>query len=137
MKCGGCGNPNAHRTLSGAGWEVCDDCGNLSGSIIPDVYWDGKPEYGLADGPDGKPMTFGSKREKAVYLKSRGLREAGDRLRGSFSSPVGETKEERRRRNRHEFQMARKKALEMGKDVRHQMVLKARRDYERAVSLQK
>jgi hypothetical protein len=57
----------------------------VSGTVkVHDVYWDGKEEHGLADGPDGKPRVFGSKGEKAAYLKERGLVEAGDRIRGSF-----------------------------------------------------
>lgn len=90
---------------------------------VSDVYWDGKPEENLADGPDGKPRVFSSKGEKAAYLKSRGIREAGDRVHGAplmvskqAIPPVVDS--------RHEVKMALKQVKEMGRDVRRQQYLK-------------
>ena len=55
---------------------------------LPDVYWDGKPEHGLADDPiTGKPRVFGSRAEKAQYLRDHNLQEAGDRQGGSPLTP--------------------------------------------------
>lgn len=84
MECSGCGNKKAYKTYSGDGWEVCNECGSPPTVLQPDVYWDGKPEHGLPDDQKtGKPMVFGSKLEKAIYLKQNHLREAGDRVKGS------------------------------------------------------
>lgn len=103
-------------------FTFCRDC--RSGTAAkPDVFWDGKPEEGLADDPNtGKPRTFGSAGEKAAYLKSRGLHEAGDRVHGApaSSSSLGAM----RRDSRHEVRMALKQVREMGRDVRRQAYLK-------------
>lgn len=86
---------------------------------IPDVYWDGKPELGLADDPlTGKPRVFSSRSEKAAYLKERGLQEAGDR--GALRSPAPMTAEQRK----HEVKMALKRVREMGVDNRRQEYLR-------------
>lgn len=74
MRCNGCGNEKAYKTFAYKDVEFCDRCGSFSSDALPDVYWDGTPEHGLADDPvTGKPRVFGSKLEKAAYLKSRGL----------------------------------------------------------------
>lgn len=84
MVCGSCGNAKAYKTVSGEGWEYCDRCGEVPKVAVPDVYWDGKEEHGLADDPTlGRPRVFGSKGEKAAYLRTRGLAEAGDRVHGA------------------------------------------------------
>lgn len=123
MKCGYCGNENAYRMRFSADGESCDQCGAAGSSAVYDVYWDGKPEQGLADDPvTGKPRIFSSKGEKAAYLRSRGLQEAGDTYHGA---PLQIHKnQERRSDSRHEVMMALKKVREMGQDVRRQEYLK-------------
>lgn len=90
---------------------------------MPDVYFDGKPEENLADDPaTGRPRMFGSRGEKAAYLKSRGLMEAGDTVHGA---PVEvHRNQERRIDTRHEVQMALKKVRDMGRDNRRQEYLR-------------
>lgn len=92
-------------------------------TYVPDVYWDGKPEENLADDPrTGKPIVFSSKGEKAAYLKSRGIAEAGDRVHGA---PVElHRNQERKVDSEHEVKMALKHVREMGRDVRRQAYLK-------------
>jgi len=87
---------------------------------FPDVYWDGKPEENLADGPDGKPRTFLSRGQKAQYLKERGLQEAGDTIRGSREF-VAETP---RVDSREQVRQALARVKSMGRDVRRQAYLK-------------
>lgn len=90
MTCGGCGNGEAFRTRTYAnGDEYCDRCGSVQTPWVPDVFWDGRPEINLADGPDGKPRVFGSKGEKALYLRERGISEAGDSHHGAPWKPTG------------------------------------------------
>lgn len=87
-------------------------------AYVPDCFFDGKPEENLADGPDGKPRVFLSKGEKANYLKSRGLQEAGDRVHGA---PVCISKQTVPKiDSRHEVKMAMKKVQEMGSLARRQ-----------------
>lgn len=84
MECGNCGNQKAYRTISGNGWESCDRCGEVPSVGLADVFWDGKEEHGLADDQKtGRPRVFGSRGEKAAYLRSRGLSEAGDKFHGA------------------------------------------------------
>jgi len=105
--------------------RFCRNC-RAPKAYLPDVYFDGKPEENLADGPDGKPRVFFSKGEKAAYLKSRGIMEAGDRVHGA---PVQVHKnQERKVDTRHEVQMALKKVREMGRDNRRQEYLKICRE---------
>jgi hypothetical protein len=87
------------------------------------VYWDGKPEENLADGPDGKPMVFLSRGQKAAYLKAKGLQEAGDRYHGA---PISFHRNQERKvvDSRHEVRMALKKVQGMGRDNRRQQYLK-------------
>ena len=74
MLCNGCGNDKAYRTFQGDGFEICDKCGDAPTVFCPDVYFDGKPEHGLADDPNtGKPRVFNSKGEKARYLREHNL----------------------------------------------------------------
>jgi len=73
----------------------------------------------LADDPNtGKPRVFSSKGEKAAYLKERGLREAGDKVRGA---PVMIHQNQNiRTDSKHEVKMALKRVKEMGIDRRRQ-----------------
>ncbi len=61
--------------------EYCNVCTGTTAYSIPDVYWDGRVEKNLVD-HRGNPVTFTSKRDKARFLKEKGLSEAGDRVRG-------------------------------------------------------
>jgi len=95
-----------------------------SGGGVPDVYWDGKPEENLANDPvTDKPIVFLSKGQKAEYLRSKGIMEAGDRVHGA---PVSIYKNQERKAvdSRHEVQMALKKVKEMGRDRRRQEYLR-------------
>jgi len=101
--------------------RFCKGCRNVSVSF-PDVYWDGKPEENLADDPlTGRPRVFSSKGEKAAYLKEKGLREAGDRVNGSY---ILNKHVPRETNDRHEVRTALKKVRDMGIDVRRQAFLK-------------
>lgn len=124
--CTGCGNPKPYKTISGQGWEICDKCGDMPGAAIPDVYWDGTPEHGLADDPKtGKPMVFSSKMEKARYLRDHNLVEAGDRIRGSSPSIMREmsgVREEYSARQSVEKALAHVRS--MGADYRRQEYLR-------------
>lgn len=133
--CESCGNPYPARRqyINDAGVWICDQCG-AAGAQFFDVFWDGKPEINLADGPDGKPRVFLSRGEKARYLKERGLCEAGDKFHGApFSTVVKEDRAAALHRNREEFRKARAKVESMGRDRRRQEVLriiKEARQYE-------
>lgn len=95
VRCDGCGNPAAVVTRSwyekGVFYEVCNDqkCGNLRTPWLPDVYFR-KPEFvehlGDADHPYGQMVE--SARHKARILREQGLREDGDRVRGSRDKGV-------------------------------------------------
>ena len=128
MTCG-CGNENAvhysarfvkNETGQNVYVESCEKCGDAGNVWLPDVYFDGKPEENLADGPDGKPRSFASKRDKAIYLKSQGICEAGDTFHGApFTSLVSEDRESRRRRIKQEVVEARRKVQSMSPEYRH------------------
>lgn len=109
--------------------RYCRSC-RTPKAAVPDVYWDGKPEINLADDPNtGKPRVFGSKAEKAAYLKERGLIEAGDRKHGA---PIEMTKESEERSNsRDEVRKALQKVRNMGQDVRRQEYLKLIKERQR------
>lgn len=103
-------------------WALCNKHRNPKGS--PDVFFDGKPEHGLADDPrTGQPIVFQSKSAKAAYLKERGLMEAGDRVRGSYPSVLGQPK----RDTRPEVREALHKVRQMSPDRRHQEFLRIRK----------
>jgi len=89
MKCQ-CGNENAYH-LQGR-WnkktqkfeEVCDKCSHLDSYALPDVYfkqpyWD---EH-LANEKNPNGHWVHSKGHKREIMKSLGLNEAGDRIRGA------------------------------------------------------
>jgi len=101
--------------------RFCKSCRSPKGGV-PDVYWDGKPEENLADGPDGKPIQFLSKGQKAAYLKERGIMEAGDRVHGA---PIQVSKQEPPKLDsRAEVQQALRKVKEMGAYNRRQEYLR-------------
>lgn len=64
--------------------ETCDRCDSHTSSTLHDVYFD-KPgdHHGITDPETGKPIFISSKTHKALEMKRLGLREAGDRVRGS------------------------------------------------------
>lgn len=102
--------------------RICRICRTPKANL-PDVFWDGKPEENLADDPvTGKPISFTSKGQKAKYLESKGLREAGDRHRGSdvFYSRMDQPKTN----SKHEIKMALKKIKDMGAIARRQEYLR-------------
>lgn len=141
MTCNGCQNKNANFVKAGflrnekderEFYECCDGCGGAGPVYAPDVFWDGKPEENLADGPDGKPITFLSRGQKARYLKEKGIYEAGDSFHGAaFTGIVSESKEEKTRRTSDLVRQARKKVESMGKDVRRREVLKIIKESQR------
>lgn len=98
--------------------RFCRDC-HKPNAAIPDVYFDGKPEHNLADDPNtGQPHVFFSKSQKASYLKSRGLQEAGDSVHGA---PMQfHQNQDRKIDTRAEVQKALQKVKNMGQDVRRQ-----------------
>lgn len=102
--------------------RFCKECRTPSPQM-PDVFFDGKPEENLADDPHtGKPRVFFSRGQKAEYLKSRGLMEAGDRVHGA---PLTfHDKKPARVDAKHEVQMALKKVRDMGSDRRRQEYLR-------------
>lgn len=115
MECGNCGNQKAYRTISGNGWESCDRCGEVPSVGVADVFWNGGEEHGLADDPaTGRPRVFGSKGEKAAYLRSRNLSEAGDKFHGA---PPSVTSAESRQSGL-DAQQAIRLVRSMGADVR-------------------
>jgi len=120
MLCNGCGNDKAYKTISVDDFEYCDRCGEFSSRALPDVYWDGKPEHGLADDPvTGKPRVFSSKMEKARYLKERGL------VEGWAKNPT-----DVRKNGREEAISALKEVSKWGKDYRRQQFLRIKRGSE-------
>ncbi len=95
MKCDGCGNDHAvfirtrFNNVPGSEtnkqmYEVCDQCGMVISKGPPDVYFR-KPYYdenlGDEKNPDGQMIK--SKEHKARIMREQGVREAGDRIRGS------------------------------------------------------
>jgi hypothetical protein len=103
--------------------RYCRFC--ISGTAkVVDVYWDGKEEHGLADGPDGKPRVFSSRGEKAAYLKERGLMEAGDRIRGSYPT----LEEPKRTDGKAAVKEALRKVAEMSPDYRRQEYLRLKHE---------
>lgn len=85
----------------------------------------------MADDPKtGKPIVFGSKAEKAAYLKAHGLKEAGDRIGGAPATVLGHSVP---RDNPREAAM---KALaevgKMGKAYRRQEFLRIQKESSRA-----
>lgn len=136
MLCNGCGNREAFRTqtLLGGG-ELCDRCGSVGLPWVPDVFWDGKAEKTLADGPDGKSRVFGSKREKAIYLKQHHIAEAGDKVHGSFYLPATKQKTDRAKA-REEIRKTIAHVQNMGRDYRRQQYLKIVKEAERHASHQ-
>ena len=128
--CETCGNnyPARRRYINDSKAWICDQCG-ASEIWFPDVFWDGKPEENLADGPDGKPRVFLSRGQKAQYLRERGIYEAGDKFHGApFTSVTREDPRVKQYRNAAAVAEARRKVESMGKDVRRQALLKVIKD---------
>ena len=133
--CGGCGNQEAYRTVSGVGWEVCNKCDtslSTCGNLEPDVYCKvGEPEDNLPDDPrTGKQPVFNSKREMADFLKARKLVQVRDRERGGVSIPPSFTGNksggmDRTSKSWHQSRMQIKHLRDMGIDRRRQAYLKA------------
>ena len=139
MTCGGCGNSDASKTQSGfvkseTGQRIfsesCEKCGFTGNVWLPDVYFDGKPEENLADGQDGKPRVFSSKRDKAIYLKQQGIVEAGDTVRGA---PISSMDKSVRKDpfSRERIAESRAQVKKMGVDFRRQEVLRIIKESER------
>lgn len=126
MECGSCGNTKAFRTVSGNGWEYCDRCGQVPSVAHADVYFDGKEEHGLADDPaTGRPRVFGSRNEKARYLREHNLSEAGDKVRGA---PPSAAQMEGSRNEGVSAAQAIQYVRQMGSDVRRQEMNRLRRE---------
>ena len=126
-----CGNKEATFSKSGfvrnergerEYYEYCNVCGDAGPVYVPDVFWDGKPEENLADGPDGKPITFLSRGQKAQYLRDRGICEAGDQYHGAAFTGLT-TKEKKNPFSKEAVAEARRQVENMGRDVRRQKVL--------------
>lgn len=102
--------------------RFCRSCRSPK-SGVADVFWDGKPEENLADDPNtGKPRVFFSKGEKAAYLKSRGIMEAGDRVHGA---PVQIHQNQNKKTDtRPLVQAAIREVMKMSPARRHQEYLK-------------
>lgn len=124
-----CGNSEATFSKSGfvrnkngqrEYYEYCNVCGDAGPVYVPDVFWNGKPEENLADGDDGKPRVFLSKGQKAMYLREKGIREAGDKFHGAPNTViVSDDKGARKLRNKEEVIAARRKVESMSRDYRH------------------
>ena len=132
MLCSGCDNQNASHVSSrfvdvesgGREYvECCEICGVVQNIWTPDVFWDGKPEENLADGPDGKPRVFSSKRDKALYLRSKGIFEAGDFRHGAPMSAV-DIPARNSLKSREQVRAAMNKVKNMGIDVRRREMAK-------------
>lgn len=92
MTCGSCQNAQAYQlTYHYSGGEMlshCEKCGSQA-SGTPDVYWPGH-EYtspNLCDPKTGEPILLRSKGHKAMVMKTLGVREAGDFIRGARILP--------------------------------------------------
>jgi hypothetical protein len=132
MTCSGCGSSTATGLRAGfyknekgerEYFEVCNACGGIGNAYVADVFWDGSPEHGLADDPKtGQPRVFGSKSEKARYLKENFLEEAGDKIHGAPPSILRE--QGRREDPKASALAALKQVREMGFDQRRRALNK-------------
>jgi hypothetical protein len=132
MDCEGCGNPAA--VVTRTWWEgdhrheVCNskDCGNLKTPWSPDVYFR-KPEVienlGDADHPHGRMVE--SPRQKARILREQGLREDGDKVRGSREKGV---------QARREFRLSPEMSKKRDEAVK-QAIIKLKKDHNAPVSV--
>ncbi len=89
MKCPTCQYEYAYKIRysidkDGNGSEVCDKCGNLSGTWYPDVFWDGNTTNNNITNSMGEPIPFFSRQQKAKVLREKGMSEAGDRVHGAY-----------------------------------------------------
>lgn len=110
--------------------EMCDGCGSVQSVRAPDVYWDGEPEHGLANDPStGQARVFGSKGEKAAYLREHNLTEAGDRERGGFKS-YGGPRSVDRKLNREIVRKSLAEVKSWGQEFRKEAFLKIKKESE-------
>lgn len=79
MRCNGCGNEKALHVRIGKGFEICDKCGSLPTTSLPDVFFEGTGYFdeNLADKQHPKGQYIHSRRQKAEIIRKLGLREAG------------------------------------------------------------
>ena len=90
MICGTCGEECYHSHVaysdSGERMETCNNCGNVTITYIPDVYWPGHVHTNpnITDRM-GHPIELTSRRHKAQVMRQQGISEAGDRFHGSVS----------------------------------------------------
>ncbi len=109
--------------------RFCRSCRSPQAGVA-DVFWDGKPEENLANDPlTDKPRVFFSKGEKAAYLKSRGIMEAGDRVHGA---PVQVHQNQNKKvDSKPMVQAALREVMKMSPSRRHQEYLKIVKQGER------
>ena len=87
MKCDGCGNENAYRLKMRSDSCMCDKCGGLTSSFVPDIYFKEPyldPNLAHPNRPwEKNGVWVRSRAHKAALMKEQGLREAGDRKHGA------------------------------------------------------
>jgi hypothetical protein len=84
--CNNCKNPAPYAKVIRETVEWCDRCGIGALTSIPDVYF--KEPYvdeHLGNEAHPGPKRINTRAEKAYWLKTCGLREAGDRVHGATS----------------------------------------------------
>lgn len=109
MRCD-CGNDSAPRMSFRKGSWLCTLCSDVVfNTWVPDVYWDEEPVDNLT-GDDGKPMTFLSKRHKAMWMRERNIGEAGDRIHGAPLSSISNVKKPDHEKSRIQVREAFSKA---------------------------
>ena len=81
-----CYHTHVSYSIDGQRLETCNNCGNVSMTYIPDVYWPGSVHKNpnITDHM-GRPIELRSKRHKAEVMRKQGISEAGDRYHGSVS----------------------------------------------------
>lgn len=88
LNCRSCGNDKAYRIsvrmIDETPVDICNRCGDVGSTYIPDVYWPGyayKSEN-ITD-KNGNPILLTSRTHKATVMREQGIVEAGDRHHGS------------------------------------------------------
>lgn len=107
MKCDSCQNENAMALRYKNGKWGCDVCDGVDRNVwVPDVYFRAGEVY---HNIDRVPRTFSSRRDKALFMKSRGIVEAGDRVGGDiFRSRFTSEKKDAREEVKRAFALAKK-----------------------------
>lgn len=88
LSCRGCGNDKAYRVsvrlIGGTYTDICNRCGSVGSTYVPDVYWPGQAykSENITD-KNGNPILLTSRRHKAEVMREQGIVEAGDRYHGS------------------------------------------------------